>query len=245
MDEAQFKAHLENEHQSSTFSAYLQEFVYGGVDGIVTTFAVVAGFSGASMGEHALNLSIITVLLFGLANLFADGAAMGLGSFLSVRSQQHLFKSTYDQERREIERSYDYEIEETEYIFREKGFSKDDAKALTALVAKNPDYWATFMVEHECDIDNPEGSSALYNGLATFVSFLFFGAIPLLPYFFVAQVDQAFFMSIGFTAFALILLGFFRVWVTKEKLWLSILETCLVGSTAAFLAYLVGFLFKA
>ena len=139
MDEQTFEDHLKNEHKSTAFTEYLQEFVYGGVDGIVTTFAVVAGFSGASMGEHALSLSVVTVLLFGLANLIADGAAMGLGNFLSVRSQQHLFKRTYEKERYEIMHSNKFELQETVYILEEKGYEKNDAKALTALLAKNPD----------------------------------------------------------------------------------------------------------
>jgi VIT1/CCC1 family predicted Fe2+/Mn2+ transporter len=244
MDKKTFQEHLKNEHQSSPFSTYLQEFVYGGTDGIVTTFAVVAGFSGASLGDHALNLSIITVLMFGLANLFADGAAMGLGNFLSIRSQKHLYKRTYYKELQQIEQSREFELEETTFIFEEKGYSKNDASQLAELLAKNPDFWAKFMVEHECGVGNPEGSSALYNGIATFSSFLFFGFIPLLPYFYMNDVEQAFIQAIGFAVLALVLLGMFRVWVTKERLWISVLETLAVGSTAASLAYLVGYLFK-
>ena len=95
MDKETFENHLKTEHQSSPFSEYLEEGVYGGTDGIVTTFAVVAGFSGANLGEHTLNLSVITVLLFGVANLIADGAAMGLGNYLSVKSAKALYKNAY------------------------------------------------------------------------------------------------------------------------------------------------------
>jgi VIT1/CCC1 family predicted Fe2+/Mn2+ transporter len=69
-------------------SENLREIVYGGNDGIVTTFAVVAGFQGAAAGEHAAAIGAVAVLLFGLANLLADGTAMGLGAFLSARSQR-------------------------------------------------------------------------------------------------------------------------------------------------------------
>jgi VIT1/CCC1 family predicted Fe2+/Mn2+ transporter len=59
---------------------YLAEVIYGANDGIVTTFAVVAGVAGA-----ALSPSIVLVL--GLANLFADGFSMGMSNYLSRRSE--------------------------------------------------------------------------------------------------------------------------------------------------------------
>src|SRR5687768_13210119 len=59
---------------------YIKEFVYGGIDGSVTTFAVVAGGTGAG-----LNPGIIIVL--GFANLIADGFSMSVGNYLSVKSE--------------------------------------------------------------------------------------------------------------------------------------------------------------
>lgn len=77
----------------SYFRKYLREIVYGGNDGIVTTFAVVAGFAGAQRDPTSSAIPIFSVLLFGLANLFADGLSMGLGSFLSLRAQQDVQKN--------------------------------------------------------------------------------------------------------------------------------------------------------
>jgi len=245
MNKQTLKEHLKNEHNISPFSTYLKEFVYGGNDGIVTTFAVVAGFSGANIGEHALNFSIVTVLLFGLANLFADGAAMGLGNYLSIRSEKKLYKNYYNKELEETKRSYDYEIEDTEQLFEAQGFETKDAKALTKIVSKNTDFWVRFMVQYECDMENPEGDSPLYCGLATFASFVFFGFIPLIPYFFNTNPSVTFVYSSLFTVGALGLLGSFRAFTTKDSYIISIIETLIVGGTAAILAYFVGLLFKA
>ncbi|HTE22196.1 MAG TPA: VIT1/CCC1 transporter family protein [Candidatus Limnocylindria bacterium] len=68
------KQHLED---------YLSEFVYGGIDGAVTTFAVVAGATGA-------RFDIKIILVLGFANLIADGFSMGVGSYLSTKSEQEL-----------------------------------------------------------------------------------------------------------------------------------------------------------
>ena len=62
---------------------YLPEFVYGGIDGSVTTFAIVAGSIGAS-------LSSSVILILGFANLFADGFSMAVSNYLSNKSDQEL-----------------------------------------------------------------------------------------------------------------------------------------------------------
>ncbi|SVD33554.1 uncharacterized protein METZ01_LOCUS386408, partial [marine metagenome] len=113
MDREALKAHKEEEHGISAFATYIKEIVYGGTDGIITTFAVVSGFSGANLGNQALNFSILTVLIFGLANLIADGASMGLGNFLSLRSEKKVYDDFYDKELHETKVSLEYEIEET------------------------------------------------------------------------------------------------------------------------------------
>ncbi|MEM7756042.1 MAG: VIT1/CCC1 transporter family protein [Planctomycetota bacterium] len=64
-------------------ASWLREFVYGGIDGTVTTFAVVAGVAGAG-------LSPAIVLILGLANLLGDGFAMAAGNYLSTKADRHL-----------------------------------------------------------------------------------------------------------------------------------------------------------
>jgi VIT1/CCC1 family predicted Fe2+/Mn2+ transporter len=67
------------------FEDYLGEFVYGGIDGAVTTFAVVAGATGA-------RFSVKIIVVLGFANLIADGFSMGVGSYLSAKSEQELMR---------------------------------------------------------------------------------------------------------------------------------------------------------
>lgn len=62
---------------------YLRDMVYGAIDGIVTTFAVVAGVTGGALSSRA-------VLIVGIANLFADGLSMGVGNYLSIRSHESM-----------------------------------------------------------------------------------------------------------------------------------------------------------
>jgi len=75
-------------------SSCLSDFVYGGIDSSVTTFAIVADVSGAS-------LSPTIVLILGFANLFADGFSMAVGNFLSTKS-----KKEYADKIRKLEQPY-------------------------------------------------------------------------------------------------------------------------------------------
>jgi VIT1/CCC1 family predicted Fe2+/Mn2+ transporter len=78
--------------ESGGSGAYIAEFVYGANDGIVTTFAVVAGVAGAS-------LSPSIVLVLGAANLFADGFSMGMSNYLSRQSEMAYRESRGDDAR--------------------------------------------------------------------------------------------------------------------------------------------------
>lgn len=62
---------------------YLAEFVYGGLDGAITTFAIVAGAMGAGLGATI-------ILVLGFANLFADGFSMAASNYLSTKSEREL-----------------------------------------------------------------------------------------------------------------------------------------------------------
>ena len=71
--------------RNGTQKKYLPEFVYGAIDGTVTTFAIVTGSLGASLSSQI-------ILILGFANLFADGFSMAVSDYLSTKSQVELFK---------------------------------------------------------------------------------------------------------------------------------------------------------
>jgi VIT1/CCC1 family predicted Fe2+/Mn2+ transporter len=217
--------------------------VYGGIDGIVTTFAVVAGFTGAQSGE-SFTYSIVTVLLFGLANLFADASSMGLGNFLSLKSEKDYYKEQKEIEEREVHHETQREISETIQILESKGFSHDDAIKMTELYKGNKEYWVEFMMQYEVALPNPEGENPLLTAAATFFSFMVFGFIPLIPYLVIKETVPAFTYSALFTLIAMAILGTIRWQVTKLPLWRALFETILLGSLSASIAYAVGFFFR-
>jgi VIT1/CCC1 family predicted Fe2+/Mn2+ transporter len=228
------------------FAEYFKEVIYGGIDGIVTTFAVVAGFAGAALSSNeTLQLSFMVVLLFGLANLFADAASMGLGNFLSVRSEKDLYRAERAKELALLRSQPEQEMADTMRIMQEKGFSAEDAATLAHLYRHNEEYWLDFMMQHEQAMPDPRGENEVFTGLATFLSFMAFGAIPLLPFMFQDSGDPAtafMYSSLG-TFAALITLGLLKWRVVGAHFAASLFEVVAVGGTAAILAYLVGTFF--
>lgn len=240
--EQEFQKHIESEHSKFSISGYLKEIVYGGSDGIVTTFAVVAGFTGAQ--SQAINqYPVIIVLIFGFANLTADAFSMGLGNVLSIFADKDVYKTEKDKELYEIRNNPEFEKKETIYILKKRGFSEDEAKKITELYSKNEDYWAEFMMRFELEIPTPEHENPLFTGFATFSAFVVFGFIPLIPYVLAINGDK-FLISVMFTFMALVLLGVLRWKVTTQTLWRTISETVALGGIAAIIAYFVGTLFK-
>ena len=235
--------HKDTEHHISKLAEFLKQIVYGGNDGIVTTFAVVAGFAGFGSGEVA-QIGAMAVLLFGIANLLADATAMGLGEFLSARSAQDVFRATREKELREIKTNPDMEFAETIEILEERGISRNDAEQLGTIFLRNPEFMADFMMTYEIGLPDPSEDSPAMNGLATFTAFLIFGVVPLIPYFIFAPTPETFKLSVIATGLALVTLGLLRWRVTDETVTRCVGETVLVGGTCAVIAYAVGLAFS-
>ncbi len=241
-DTFDLQKHLADEHRITPFSAYLKEIVYGGNDGIVTTFAVVAGFAGAEV--HSSALPLLSVLVFGFANLFADGVSMALGNLLSARSEQDVYANEKGKEMYEVIHNPEMERLESIQILVNKGFDKEKAEQLIDIYMTNPAYWVDFMMNQELEMSNPEKNKPVVMAIVTFFSFISFGFIPLIPYVFFHDGSSLFVASICTTAFALFLLGLLRWKVSKQGFLRSISETLLLGGAAAIVAYLVGTFFR-
>jgi VIT1/CCC1 family predicted Fe2+/Mn2+ transporter len=107
----------------------------------------------------------------------------------------------------------------------------------------NEEYWLDFMMQRELGMPSPEGDNHLFMATATFLSFVFFGLFPLLPYILFRSSENLFFYSSVAAAVALSSLGVLRMLVAKKSWLRSIGETLLLGGTAAAVAYFVGTLF--
>lgn len=233
------KAHIKTAHGITSLRSRLRQIVYGGNDGIVTTFAVVAGFAGAG-AEGTAQIGVVAVVLFGLANLFADAASMGLGEFLSSRAERDVYRKTRRDEIDRLRTEPKSERAEVLAILSGKGLNTREAVEFADQLERHPDLMADFMMLYEFGLSAPEEGEEVWNGLTTFCSFLVFGVLPLLPFFLGAPETRALAVSASSSFIALVMLGLLRAYATGERHVRCILETLLVGAVCGGVAYLVG-----
>ncbi len=217
------------------YQDYLGEFVYGGIDGSVTTFAVVAGASGAELSSGV-------ILILGFANLFADGFAMSVGAFLSTKSQQHNYEKHKSVEYWEVDNIPEVEREEIREIFSNKGFEGELLERVVEVITSDRDRWVDTMMKEELSMMKEQRPPVLI-GAITFVSFVLIGLVPLVVYVwdYLAGFQHDLFWSAGLlTSFAFLGIGFLKTYVTETNHWKGMLETLLLGALAAGVAYYVG-----
>lgn len=217
------------------FQAYLGEFVYGGIDGSVTTFAVVAGASGAE-------LSSAIILILGFANLLADGFSMSIGAYLAAKSEQENFEKHKKIEYWEVENMPEVERQEIYDIFKAKGFDGQLLEKVTDVICADKDRWVDTMMTEELGMMK-EKRSAYKIGAVTFVSFIILGLIPLVVYvvdFIYPLQGNLFLITCLLTFFAFTVVGYLKSYVTETSIWKGVLETLFLGIAAASVAYFVG-----
>ncbi len=212
--------------------SYLRDWIYGGIDGTITTFAIVAGVVGADMPGAV-------VLVLGMANLVADGFAMGAGNYSGTKADSDLFKHLLEVERRHISLAPGGEREEIRQIFARKGFSGPDLERIVDVITSNEDRWTHTMAVEEYGL-SPAIKSPILAALSTSAAFVLCGLVPLLSYI-AAYKFGACVVATG--------LVFFVIGAVKSRWspsgWLrSGLETLLIGMSAAGISYAIGYVLK-
>jgi VIT1/CCC1 family predicted Fe2+/Mn2+ transporter len=209
--------------------------VYGGVDGIITTASLV--FSAL---ENHVSPTVVIILV--LANGIADGLSMALSDYLSSKSEKEYIEAEKAREQWEVENYPEGEKKEMMEIYQEKGMSESDAQIMVDALARNKEAWVEIMMIEELGLVQTD-ESPIKNGITTFVSFILFGMIPILPRF----ISQAFMpidlltSSLVVTLMTLFFLGAMKTKITGKNWVLSGLETLLLGGIATGLAFLISY----
>ena len=211
----------------------LGDFILGGVDGVVTTFAVVAGSAGGQLASS-------TVIILGLANLIADGFSMAVSNYLGTRSRQQEVARSRADEAWQIEEFPEGERQEIREIFARKGFDAATLDEIVEVITSDREVWIDTMMAEELKLSEVS-ARPLRAGLATFVAFSICGFIPLLPFVLGFEAFDAMFgVSAALAAGTFFALGTGKGRVLGLPPIRSGLQTLAIGSIAAALAYAAG-----
>jgi VIT1/CCC1 family predicted Fe2+/Mn2+ transporter len=212
----------------------LRDAVYGGLDGSVTTFAIVAGVAGAG-------LSPFIIVALGLANVLADGFSMAAANYSGSKAELDNLRRIRAVEERHIRDHPEGERREAREILRHKGLSGQVLDDATDAITADREAWIELMLEGEYGLGGVD-PHPLQSAAATFVAFLVAGMIPLLP--FLVNLPGAFTISAWMTGAVFFAIGALKSRWSLARWWRSGLETLLIGGVAASIAYGVGTLFN-
>jgi VIT1/CCC1 family predicted Fe2+/Mn2+ transporter len=214
--------------------SYLRDWVYGGIDGTVTTFAVMAGVVGA-------NLSAGIVIILGLANLLADGFSMAAANFTGTKAERDEYEQLRHMEERHVALVPEGEREEVRQIFRAKGFDGEALETAVNVITKHREQWIDTMMADEHGLPATI-RSPLKAALMTFIAFVLCGSLPLLPYALELQSPEI--PSVVMAGASFFSIGSLRSRWSPAPWWRAGIETFAIGMVAAGVAYLVGYLLK-
>jgi len=214
------------------------DFIYGSIDGAVTTFAIVAGVMGAGLSPGI-------ILILGFANLFADGFSMAVANFQASKARSEYIEMKRKQEEWEIDNLEEQEREEVRDIYRKKGFKDELLEEVVGIITSRRKVWVDTMMKEELGLIADE-KRPIDGSVCTFIGFNLIGLIPLIPFMLFVLIDitshqDAFVYSTILVALAFFIVGIIKGKIVKKSKIMAGLSTLMIGGIAAIVAYLIGY----
>lgn len=212
---------------------HLRDMIYGAIDGGVTTFAIVAGVTGAG-------LSPFVIVALGLANVLADGFSMAAGNYAGTKAELEDAQRLRAATQARIDTDPDAARQSLRSVLARRGLHGTVLEAASTQIAQNRAAWTDMLMEGQHGLATDRGAP-LRAALATFLAFLAVGLVPMLP--FLLGLAQAFAVSALLTLASFFAIGAIKSRWSLTPWWRSGLETLGIGGAAAAIAYAVGTVF--
>jgi VIT1/CCC1 family predicted Fe2+/Mn2+ transporter len=223
----------QHKEQHFTASETVRDIVIGMSDGLTVPFAIAAGMSGAT-AQTSL------VVIAGLAEIAAGSISMGLGGYLSGRTDVEHYQTERSREERETQVVPEIEAQEVSTILRDFGLQEAQIPPVVEAMRKNPEKWVDFMMRFELGLEEPNPRRAMQSALTIGLSYAISGFIPLAPYMLISSTTTALYVSVVVTILALFVFGFIKGRITGVSAFGSALQTALIGGVAAGAAFAIA-----
>ncbi len=222
--------HHDHKEEHLKSSEFITDVVIGMADGLTVPFALAAGLSGA---VHD-NSIIITA---GIAEIVAGSIAMGLGGYLSGKTEQEHYQAELKREYDEVEHKPEMERAEVKEVFANYGFTDATQNLIVDELVKDKDKWVDFMMKFELGLEAPHPNRARNSAANIGISYIVGGLLPLLAYFFTSTPYEGLMLSASITIVCLFIFGYFKSKVTGQAPIKGALKVTLIGVLAAAAAF--------
>jgi vacuolar iron transporter family protein len=218
-------------------SQSLSDAVLGGIDGCVTTFAIVTGSVGAGFPTHV-------ALILGTANLLADGLSMAVSNYESIKAHNEFVEATRRSEEHHIDQIPEGEREEIRQIFAQRGYKDDALEQIVRVITSDRKLWVDTMLAEEHGLRGLH-PSPLKSAFVTFASFVLIGVVPLAPLLVTPLgMPLQIYLSVALAGIVFFAIGSLKSLFLGRPALKAGLATLLTGGSAAGLAFLVGYLLR-
>jgi VIT1/CCC1 family predicted Fe2+/Mn2+ transporter/rubrerythrin len=214
---------------------WIGQAIYGVNDGLGAAFGVVSGVAGATNANGEF------VLLSGFAAMIASALSMGSGAYLATKSEREVYEAEMEREKREIESNPEEEREELELFYQLKGFSEEEARAMAARLATQPEHLLRTLAHEELGLSEQTFPNEWRSAISAMISTAIGAAVPVLPFLF-ARGTTALIVSLVISTLAHFAVGASKVIVTGRSWLKSGMEMTLIGLGEAAITYLIGIL---
>ena len=224
-------ARSEGRHRAEV-GGVLRAVVFGVNDGLVSNFSLVMGVAGGTT-----NNSI--VLLAGIAGLVAGAFSMASGEWISIRSQRELYENELRIEQEELRAFPEEERDELEMIYRAKGISPDDARALVETLMDRNDVALDTLAREELGLDPQTLGSPWVAAGSSFAAFALGAVLPVIPFLF-GSGTAATIVAAVLSIVALFAVGAATSIFTGRHAGRAGLRMALIGSVVAAVTFGIG-----
>jgi VIT1/CCC1 family predicted Fe2+/Mn2+ transporter len=225
---------MEREEEHIVGGGKIRSAILGLNDGLISTFTLLVGVAAASFaGGGGVSLIILT----GVAAMVSGSISMGLGEYISSKSEYTYIKNEIKKEKAEIELFPEEEKKEVKNYFTKTGLKGDTLDSCVESITSDKERWLNFLLKSELGLEEPE--PPLIGAFLTFISFIIGSLIPQIPYIlnlgFISLILSSI-ISFG----SLFIVGALKTRITGEKKIKGALEMVIIGIIAFTVSYLIG-----
>jgi VIT1/CCC1 family predicted Fe2+/Mn2+ transporter len=221
-------------HQKSSITNVLREVIFGMEDGMVSTLGSITGIAIGSNSQSV-------VILAGIVIISVESISMGIGSYLSNRSEEEMEARKIEEEKEELKNFPEEEKEELYQIYLEDGWTDGMAKKMSEEASQKEALFLKEMTMHELKISNDGESISVKGGIFMFFAYVLGGGIPLFSYL-ILPIKNAIPFSIVVTLVGLFFLGMGTTKFTKQPMLKSSMRVLVMGGIALVVGLVAGVL---